>query len=36
VNVFKHFARALRRLGANVRIGQDWFTKYTLAEAVQT
>jgi hypothetical protein len=24
----------LRRLGANARIGQDWFTKYTLAEAL--
>lgn len=24
----------LRRLGANGRIGQDWFTKYTLAEAL--
>ena len=24
----------LRRLGANVRMGQDWFTKYTLAEAL--
>jgi hypothetical protein len=24
----------LRRLGANGRMGQDWFTKYTLAEAL--
>ena len=24
----------LRRLGANARMGQDWFTKYTLAEAL--
>jgi len=26
----------LRRLGANGRMGQDWFTKYTLAEALHT
>jgi hypothetical protein len=24
----------LRRLGANARMGQDWFTRYTLAEAL--
>jgi hypothetical protein len=24
----------LQRLGANARMGQDWFTKYTLAEAL--
>jgi len=24
----------LYRLGANARMGQDWFTKYTLAEAL--
>lgn len=24
----------LRRLGANARMGQDWFTKYSLAEAL--
>ena len=24
----------LRRLGANGRMGRDWFTKYTLAEAL--
>ncbi len=24
----------LRRLDANGRMGQDWFTKYTLAEAL--
>jgi hypothetical protein len=24
----------LQRLGANAKMGQDWFTKYTLAEAL--